>query len=507
MEKMTIKRMLPGLAPLLALIAYGVATFPTLVVTARRWTQLDESYSHGFLLLAISIGLSVLAWRRERPLPGFYPWWLVPFLGAVALYGLGTVLMFQAAQQLALVPLLLSLLAVLWGWRQIKPFLVPVGVLFMAMPVWDYLSWPLQVVTTGFSQFFLGFLNIDFEVEGVFVYLTGVGAFEVAHGCSGLRYLLVGTTLALLYGELNYRRLDHRLVLLAVTVFLSLLSNWVRVLVIIYMGYITDMETGLIEDHDSFGWWLFAGMLVPVFLFARWLDRNESGPVDRDRSASPGRPLQFGGTVTVVVLLSLMAVLVHARESDADGETQRLTLSPLPSSHWSPMFERNLDGWAPRVRHPDWRYQGTFFRSADVVPGERPDVRAFLGLYTYDPQRPGREVVQYGNRLYDSSDWLLEERFEVPSPGEGRLRGLELRVRGGEERLYLAFGYYVEGFWETDELRGKLTQLRGMFNARNDGSIFAYGVRCGQCDGEAMLAEVVREGHPVLQEWVDQRAQ
>jgi len=149
-------------------------------------------------------------------------------VAGIAIYLAGELLMVQALRQIVLVPLILGGMAVLWGWRQLVPFIVPVGVLFFAIPVWDFISWPLQLITTSVNQVLLGPFGVEFEVEGVFIYLIGVGAFEIAHGCSGLRYLLVGMTLSFLYGELNYRRWSSRIMLAVVGVLFSLLANWIR---------------------------------------------------------------------------------------------------------------------------------------------------------------------------------------------------------------------------------------------------------------------------------------
>lgn len=499
------------MAPVLALAAIVVVTFPTLVLTANRWTKLDESYSHGFLLLAVSLVLCVLTARRVRPRSGFYPFWLLPFLLALAAYAVGDLLMVQALRQLVLVPLFMLALMVLWGWRQMLPFLIPTGVLFFAMPVWDYMDWPLQLLTTAVNQFLLGFANIEFEVEGVFIYLIGVGAFEIAGGCSGLRYLLVANVLAALYAKLNYRTWRSFFILLPVGILVALLANWVRVFIIIYMGYVTEMETGLIEDHDAFGWWVFAATLVPLFFFARWLEGRpyENQPVNAGAHAGVtegGAVAAKGAGLGAVAILSLATALFLLPDQVETREgTRSYSLTPLPSDQWSPLFQRELEGWSPQIRQADWEYRNAFFRTADLTPGERPDQTALVSLFTYNPQRGGREVVQYGNRLYDGSNWLQEARFDVDAGDGVILRGVTLRLRQSDKRLHVAYGYYVEGRWETDQVRAKLAQLYGALNPRNDGSLLAVGVHCRDCEGREAVSELARKLRPELQEVLDER--
>ena len=498
------------LAPVVTLLALFASTSSTWLLTMDRWTKLDESYSHGFLLLLISVALTVRTWLRERPVAGVYPLWLLPFVAGIAVYITGELLMIQALRQIVLVPLILAGMAVLWGWRQLVPFIVPVGVLFFAIPVWDFIGWPLQLITTSVNEVLLGLFGIDFEVEGVFVYLIGVGAFEIAHGCSGLRYLLVGMTLSFLYGELNYRRWSSRIMLAVVGVLFALLANWIRVFVIILAGYITNMESGLIEDHDAFGWWVFAGTLVPLFFIARKLEKRsaEQEPVysiesgrekTRAQSAQADR-IGLGVTAAIPVVAVL---LLGGSDAQLETRMQTYKLSPLPSDQWSPMFQKELQGWAPKLKRTDRSLEKTFFLKDGFEPGEAPKQSSFVGLYTYDPQRSGHEVVMYGNQLYDREVWIPETTFEVSTSEEVTWQGLTLRQRASDKRLHLAYSYYVESFWETDEVRAKLAQLFGAFNPRSDGSLMVAGLYCQDCDGQQAVADLARTLRPRLQKAVD----
>ncbi|MBI48393.1 MAG: EpsI domain-containing exosortase [Marinobacter sp.] len=476
------------------LIVYGpllVTLSPTLVGISSRWLKFDESYSHGFLLLAVSAYLVVRTARSLRPTPGFYPFWLIPFTLALLAYGLGGLLRVEALQHLMIVPLVLGALAVLLGWQQVKHFIAPIGLVFFAMPVWDFLAWTLQLITVEINRLLLGMFNIEFEVEGVFVYLIGVGAFEVAHGCSGLRYLLVGQSLALMYGELNLRTVRAKVILFLSGVFLALLANWIRVFVIIYMGYETNMQTSLIEDHDSFGWWVFAATLVPLFLLGRRLEGlpAEQAPVELNNEVSStacsSRKLITGALLTAVLPLIAWWAL-PASGGSASEEAAKLEVR-LEPENYGPLFSNGLAGWRPRVINPDRVFTQTVFDRAGIDEGTVADESLFLGVYSYDYQRESAEVVQYSNRVFDPSQWHTESFFSVTGLNGVPLTGMELRHRVTDERIYLAYGYYVEGFWETDDLRAKLAQVRGFFNSRSDASLMVFGVACDNCDGRGRL--------------------
>ncbi|MAM88631.1 MAG: EpsI domain-containing exosortase [unclassified Hahellaceae] len=496
----------PWLFPALYFACFLVATSSTLSGLVDRWLKFDESYSHGFLVLVISTFLTVSAWRRHRPVVGFYWFWLLPLCLAGLVYLAGSVLLIEAFQQVALLPLLIGGLLVLWGWRQTQAFFIPIGLMVFTLPFWDYLSWNLQLITVAFNQLMLSQFDIEFIVEGVFVYFPGVGAFEIAHGCSGLRYLLVGATLSLLYGELNYRLWRSRCILLLAGVAISLVANWIRVFVIIYIGYESEMTSSLINEHDFFGWWVFAGTLVPLYFFARWLEGTEkaSAPAIEDYAKD------VRTTSVMVLLLPLALVLVTGVASwfvspdtnkTSSGSLQH-NASLVDATGWMPLFGRSLEGWQPAIVRPDRIFEQTYLKrgtAADVQAG----IRLLVALYSYDYQRPQFEIVQYNNRLYDSSVLVPERAFSVDSADQTPLAGLELGYRQTDITFDLAYGYYVEGRWESNELQAKLAQLPGMFNSRSDASLLVIGVHCEECDGSHVLRDISPAIKKAAQEYLD----
>lgn len=487
--------------------------WPTLEAIGSRWLKMDESYSHGFLIFAVSIVLVSRTWWQNRPSVGFYPLWLIPLAGALGAFVFGELIRLQALRELVVVPLLLGWLAVFLGWRQVRHFIIPIGILFFAVPVWDYLSWTLQLITVAVNQFLLGFMDIEFEVEGVFVYLIGIGTFEVAHGCSGLRYLLVGQSLSVLYGELNFRKLKTRLFFFLVAVGLALLANWIRVFVIIYMGYETNMESRLIEDHDSFGWWVFAATLIPLYFFGSRLERGEVNSAllrkrmtTKPASDSAFRSAWFGAGVTsALVLFSMLGVPGSSGSLRSAPESIEFSLL---NDRYGILFEKQLMGWQPQIRNPDRQVTQTFFDKSAVEIGENVGERFYVGVFSYDFQRHRAELIQYNNRIYDSEQWMPEEFFTLRSPVSGNLRGITLRRFATGERIHLAFGYHVAGRWETDQWRAKLAQAASLVSSRADATLYVFGLSCSSCEEpQAVLGEFIGEVMPPIFSLLESRYQ
>lgn len=486
--------------------------WPTAEGIVNRWFKFDEAYSHGLLLLLVSFFLVARAARLNPVVPGFYPRWLVPFALALVAYVLGDVMRLQALSELTMIPLILGGAAILLGWQQIRYFIVPIGILFFAIPVWDFTSWTLQIITVEMCRLLLGLFDIDFKVEGVFVYLTGVGAFEVANGCSGLRYLLVGQSLALLYGELNLRRISSKVWIYLTAICLALVANWIRVFVIIYVGHESNMQSSLIYEHDDFGWWVFAGTLVPLFVIGRLLERRDSGARDLNNShadsrigeiagADAGRPLAAVSAAMALVALTWLA-LPPAPASGQAGVAKH-DASLVSENRWLPLFERGILGWRPEIERPDRILESSYiYREGLSDSGDSSDT-LFLGLYSYDSQRAGHEVVHYNNRIHSSSH-LVERVFNIESLEGLPMSGMTLRHRGTDQMIHVAFGYYVEGRWENNELTAKLAQLPGILNSRTDASLLVIGLQCGECDAEERLSEIVPAIHSKTESYLDQ---
>jgi exosortase len=509
LERNRLRGIFRSIAPyLFSFGALVLLVAPTLESVFSRWLKFDESYSHGFLLFAVSLFITAKKWKEQPPVAGFYPWWFLPFILALTAYMLGGILRVEALQELVLVPLILSVLAILVGWDQGRKFILPIGLLVFTMPVWDYISWPLQLMTVAANKIGLGLLGIDFRIDGVFVYLTGVGAFEVAGGCSGLRYLLVGQSLALLYGELNLRTVRSRIILFIAAVGLSLFANWLRVFVIIYMGYETNMQSSLIENHDNFGWWVFAATLIPLFLLGRKLEKTsveqaadaaEPGFAQIPKTSGP----RYIGPALVLVLSLAAFVALPSNRGDIREVPESYDLS-LSGEKYAPVFSPGLEGWRPQIRNADRVFQQTLFERSSVEEAAEQMPKVFYAsIHSYDFQRQGAEVVQYFNRNYDPDEWQVEDIFTLEGPGSRMLRGITLQQRNSGRYIHFAYGYYVEAIWESDPLQAKLAQLAGFFNARSDGSQITFGVSCGNCDGPEALKPFVQHNMPKLLNSID----
>src|SRR5690554_8110709 len=98
-------------------------------------------------------------------------------------------------------------------------------------------------------------------------------------------------------------RFRSRLMLFGLGVVFALVANWIRVFVIIYMGYKTNMQSSLIDDHDNFGWWVFAGTLVPLYFIARRLEIKDDLVIAQQQARQPESMYPSGNPAIAVVVI------------------------------------------------------------------------------------------------------------------------------------------------------------------------------------------------------------
>ena len=173
-----------------------------------------------------------------------------------------------------MLPLLVfaALLAVL-GWSVARILLFPLGFLYFALPLWGDLVGILQHLSVNATHALIWLTGLPAYMDGNFVRLPA-GTLEIADGCSGLHFLIVGLAMAALYGELSRDSLLRRIAWLCLMGGLAIVANWLRIFVIVAAAYATEMKTFLVTvDHYWFGWLVFAATFA-AFL---WIANRSAG--------------------------------------------------------------------------------------------------------------------------------------------------------------------------------------------------------------------------------------
>ncbi|HKS56629.1 MAG TPA: EpsI family protein [Steroidobacteraceae bacterium] len=460
-----------------ALALAAIALWPSVASLLRIWGEMAD-YNHGYIVAAvILIWLATL--RRKLDRTGLQSSWLA--LGALAVSLAMSLIAFRGSsellQQLLLPVVLFSSVAAAIGIRSAMLIAAPLGYLYFAIPIWEYGVPLLQKLTTVAVQAALGALDVPATFSGPDVTLPS-GQFTIAADCAGKRYLLVGLASAVLSGA--SQRLDARrtVVLLAITVGLAMVINWLRVAIIIYLGYLTEMQHYLVAvEHVTFGWFMFLPLLAAIFLVARRLGRSGKPDAatdavdDEGLSAANLRRARMVRAQTAVLLLIVPVVAKFGAAGDEGGRS--LKALPILTGAWQGPFPSH--GWSPVFLGPDEQ------RQAAYLSGQR-SVHVYVNLYR--AQRQGRELVNYKNSVYGAG-W---------SEGGATLLSLRRSPWGGEPRVardesgrewVLVSSYDVDGSLTSSPLIAQMTYgLRALWRPVASGMI----AMASPCDTDCAAA-------------------
>jgi EpsI family protein len=466
---------------LLAVVLY----WPTAASLWDRWMVVPR-YSHGWLVFGIS---AWLIWREasQGRLAGAQPSKLglisVPLLGAAWLIAIaGSV----ALVQWLLVPVMLFAIAfAMFGRTALRQLWFPFAFMFLVIPFWDPVGAYLQHITVLVVGEWLMAARIPALLDGYRVVLP-VGSFEIVEGCSGMHYFMVAGTLSSLYGWLWYRRLGLTLGLVAVSLAVAMIGNWLRVFFVIYAGYVTEMQHFLVQvDHYYFGWAIFILLMAPVFWFARRFEPVESAdePVSSREAINPASGVLEGSSAATDISAPLAtpgvkwlpwSALVFAGLAVAPLAwlvLLQLDSRPAPSAlphgqgGWT-LVGPALPDWSPRYRGADASLDGGYGRG-----GHRVDV----WIMYYERPRQGEEVGNQSNRLANRRD--------------GRLRGSGsdfVLERSGGDRL-IRYSHIVGGRESQSVLVTKIHQIVGTLSGQPEGALLAISVPCGGDCAEARM--------------------
>jgi exosortase A len=411
---------LPRIAALMAVV-FGVFAllWPTTGALVERWMDtISRAYTHGSMIIVIA---AFLLWRRRALVAALEarPSWTA-FAGT-ALLGCVWLVSYRSGIEVGhmiLLPLICcGLVATVFGVAILRRLWLPLGYLFFAIPVWDLLNPSLQWASAFAVRVLLSLVGIPVYFDGL-EFQIPTGRFEIAGGCSGLHFFIVGIAIAVLYGEVNNDSRKMRVKLLALAVLFALITNWLRIAIIILAGHHSQMQHHLVQqEHYTFGWGMFAVAMTIYFLIVRRWPAASPPAAECAPDASPAIPLK--GVVLACLALALPAI---APLADANvAPTDRWAALRLPPAVPGWLRSESTGPRPPVFQNADRTEVHDFVRDGVTI-------QAFQAVYL--EQMQGKEFAAFDNRPFG----------ENVSPQEFSLAGdwLEARVRDRNGREWLA---------------------------------------------------------------------
>lgn len=475
------------------------------------WNQLSEGeYAHGYLVLAISVYLII---RNRKQLAIIAPCPCYSVLPLILLSSLlWLVAVFVDVKMLQSVSLLCIVFATVWavvGHQVMAQLAFPILFISFAIPVWFPLSPLLQDLTADVVFWIVRIIEVPaFKQENLIIVPAGILSIEET--CSGLRYLLAALTLGSLYAYLNYVTLSARLAVVCIAAATAVLANILRVFVVVYLGYATDMQHPWVADHLMLGWYLFGGLVaILLFLDAR-LYKHQSTATGSMVTGFPesGSPATSANTTEVIsdkpctrsgvhlftitlmcsILLLTGPVIVHQKSQQHDLLTSKLSISlPVGVEGWvGPTTSTN--SWLPRY-HGAISAKKDYQRQLDQGPTD--EISLFIAYYPW--QKQGEEVINELNRISNTKIWQTKySRARIQQTGNHVV--LEQQIESSQNKKQLVWYWYNIGGWvTTNKYEAKVLQLAGMLLDKPQAYVVAVSIAVDDDEDQDRVRQVLQD--------------
>jgi exosortase len=315
MSVQATKKLWRGLAISFA-IAFAYAT--VLVKLFRDWWN-DENYSHG-LLIPLIIGYILWTQRERFARTEIHPSMLLG--GGAILFALFSLWAGVAGaelytQRLSLILLIVGITLYFWGFKLLQLLLVPLSLLFLAMPIpaiiFNKIAFPLQLFASRCAVWSMSMLGIPVLRQGNIIELKPLNSFdtkklEVVEACSGIRSLMTLITLAVVFAYFSHTPSEkppgsgkpfgwlrsywfwRALIIVVSAVPIAILTNAFRVsgTGVLAHYYGTAVADGFF--HSFSGWAIYIVAFILLFGIGMILDRFKPAQSDGQRPVERKSP-------------------------------------------------------------------------------------------------------------------------------------------------------------------------------------------------------------------------
>ncbi len=436
------------LEPILMLISLGLLFFPTLSLLFTRWTKWDESMSHGLVIL-LTFGYLLF---KQAPLTAHQQTAhgkiasLLVLAGASLLWLLFHLINLYIFEQFLLILLICLSINAAYGWQTLYQLRMPIGLLLFAIPLWDPLVNPLVKLSSFAVGNLVSWVNIPAVIDGNSIFIP-YGHILIADGCSGIRYFVIALALAYIISLLNNYNLLKTTISLVIAALIGLIANWLRIFILVIIGYKTHMQSPMMANHEYFGWALFAFICFPFIYFA---------PVIKHvQSKSPVAPRSSKYLILPFIALALGPVLnLVIKQEIPQQQPKALLASTLPAQlpMNTPLPPASL-------------------RETGVI-GE-----VAVQIDHYQRASAKEKLVPYIPHLYDPEYWTLETKYPISINSNNASIGIFRNKTTGKVVAQLQW-FSIAGYTTSRVSTAKLLQIPAILLGKNQFTIFTLQAAC-----------------------------
>lgn len=448
-------KLLPVTASLLVALFY----YPTITHLFERWIKWDEGLSHGLIVIGLFLLLQLKsgAWESIRdPKPLHYAT-LATLAGLSGFWFLFHFVNLYIFEQLILLPILFLFIASIFGWRTGLKHLPLLVILIFAIPIWDQLNEPLVNISSFIVGNMVRLIDMPAVIDGNSIFIPS-GHIVIADGCSGLRYFVIALTLGYIISYLNRYSLTKTLLVLLIAAFIGLLANWLRIFILVIIGYQTEMQSSLMSDHEYFGWFLFALISFPAIYFA---------PVVKATTQEKTTLSPQGAKLLLPIAALALGPIFNLL---ADPTPATTPLTDLISNEHQPITAKQM---------PLTLYAPAGGKSEHALTAEK----IYIQINQYQRVTEAEKLVPYIARLYDNQRWTAHTSTSLAL---GKINAdLTIFRNKTSQRNIAQLQWFAIADLTTDSIAiAKLLQIPALVQGKNHFMIVTLQTECGRnnCD-------------------------
>jgi exosortase A len=488
-----------------ALVLEIVGFWPTAATMVSIWEH-STTFTHGFTVVPI---VAWLIYRQRGVLRTCAPMPAPVVLPAIALAGLvwlvGEFTSANAVAQSAFVGMLILTVVAVLGLEIGRMIMFPLGFLFFAVPIGEFLLPTLMDWTANFTVAALGVTGVPVYREGFLLNVPN-GRWSIVEACSGVRYLIASLMVGTLFAYLNYRAIWRRWVFVGIAIAVPIVANWVRAYLIVLVGYLSDNRLAAGVDHLIYGWLFFGFVMLLMFgIGARWREpagearshvssRSVLMPPDMPRSRESRR---FSVVAAAACALALAWPIVNAATEVSLRPAPALALGAIPG--WQAVAGEALPVRGATAASAS--LQALYQRNGHIVgvavayyhsqDAQHKLARISSSLFGDDPNSFVRTTISEGEVNVGSVQRVLETHAQTPS----------------RQPMVLWEWFWVDGRTTQSTMFAKLfVGWSRLVHRRDDSAAVMLFTVDDQNLGREALAQFARDGWPEIRAMLSREA-
>ena len=464
--------------PVALLILFVALFYPTFEGLFVRWIKWDESLSHGLLVNSVFVYLlcKSLPWQANKNstitslllLCGLtlcsLAWFMVR---AANIYVL---------EQLLIIILLYGLYANCYGIKTAFSYRLLLLLPIFTIPVWDQLTTPLVNLSGLIVGKMVQLVALPAVIEGNSIFIP-FGQIVIADGCSGLRYFEIALALAYIIGLLNNYTERKLLPALIIAAALGLLANWIRIFILVLIGYESKMESSLMANHEYFGWFVFGVMCLPAIYWA---------PVTTATAPPIQQPSQQLKPLSILIALCFLAV----------GPVLNLFISSTPnSSEFKKVLSQKLELISERKMPMSITAPNNSFKEVGLM--ETNNLQIYAQVHQYQRTTSADKLVPYIAKLFNSEEWMIIESKKI-NLALHKAKLTVLKRSASDYKIVQLQWFEVGSYTATSVTGAKLLQIPALLVDANNFKIVTLQSPCDNANCADVSAALIHNATDVF---------